>query len=218
MAVIHRASLVPGKLELVDPWLARQPWGGGSGQLERVGSYRFDDPEGEVGIEGLFVTRGEAVFHVLLTYRDAPLAEAEGRLVGTMQHSVLGTRWVYDGAGDPVAVAALVRAARGEQAQAVLEVHDGDAVVGAVEPDVHVRAMASAERSASAPADAVAAETGAGDPATAGPEVVSDRPVCEVRFGGATLRMARVLGAGVEGADQLVADWQGGEATMAAVL
>lgn len=43
-----------------------------------------------------------------LTYRGAPLPGAEPWLVGTMEHSVLGRRWVYDGCGDPVHVAALV--------------------------------------------------------------------------------------------------------------
>jgi hypothetical protein len=47
------------------------------------------------------------VLHVPLTYRDAPLAQADQFFVGTTEHSVLGTRWVYDGCGDPAWVAAL---------------------------------------------------------------------------------------------------------------
>ena len=37
-----------------------------------------------------------------VTYRDAPLPGADAWLIGTMDHSVLGKRWVYDGVGDPV--------------------------------------------------------------------------------------------------------------------
>src|SRR5207237_9429983 len=52
-------------------------------------------------------TRDGSVVHVPLTYRGAPLAQAEEFLVGTTEHSVLGTRWVYDGCGDPVWATAL---------------------------------------------------------------------------------------------------------------
>ncbi len=43
-----------------------------------------------------------------LTYRAAPLDGAEHALLGTMEHSVLGTRWVYDGPHDPVYVGQLM--------------------------------------------------------------------------------------------------------------
>ncbi|MEA5455057.1 hypothetical protein SPF06_10035 [Sinomonas sp. JGH33] len=209
MAVIHRATLVPTKLELIHPWLARQPWAGGDGELSRVGSYRFDDPDGEVGIEGFIVERGGTIFHLVLTYRGAPLAGAEPWLIGTMEHSALGTRWVYDGAGDPAAVAALMRGARGEQEQAVLEVHDGDTVVGVQEPDVRVYASgAGAPSFAGAPFAGSAGQL---------PALVSDGRVCEVTFGGATLRVARVLGSEVGGGAQLVARWRDGADSVAAL-
>ncbi|WP_415856122.1 maltokinase N-terminal cap-like domain-containing protein [Sinomonas sp. G460-2] len=205
MAVIHRATLVPSKLELLDTWLARQPWAGGEGELRRAGSYRFDDPDGEVGIEGFLVERAGTVFHLVLTYRGAPLAGAERWLIGTMEHSALGTRWAYDGVGDPAAVAALMRGAAGDQDQAVLEVHDGDAVVGFQEPDVRVSASGAAAPSSFAE--------------TLGelPALLSDGPVCEVTFGGATLRVARVLGAEVGGSARLVARWRDGEDVVAAL-
>jgi hypothetical protein len=41
------------------------------------------------------------LFQIPLTYRDEPLAGAEGALITQMEHSALGTRWVYDGLGDP---------------------------------------------------------------------------------------------------------------------
>ncbi len=128
MAIIHRATLTPTKLELVQPWLGRQPWGG-SGELELVGSYRFDDPDGEVGIEAMLIRRGGEVLHVPMTYRAAPLHEAQEHLIGTTQHSVLGERSVYAAAGDPVALACYARALAGEQDQAVYEVYDGDTLV-----------------------------------------------------------------------------------------
>ena len=45
--------------------------------------------------------------HVPLTYRGAPLAGAEEFLAGTMEHSVLGDRWIYDACADPVYATAL---------------------------------------------------------------------------------------------------------------
>ncbi len=109
MAIIHQAELQPTKLELLEGWLPRQPWftEPGTAGLRKVGSYRFDDPAGEVGIETIIVAVGNSTLQVPLTYRAQPLAGAEPWLVGTMQHSVLGPRWVYDACADPIYVAAL---------------------------------------------------------------------------------------------------------------
>ena len=41
------------------------------------------------------------LLQVPLTYRDEPLAGADEALITEMEHSVLGTRWVYDGLRDP---------------------------------------------------------------------------------------------------------------------
>lgn len=61
-----------------------------------------------LGLEALLVQSGGGpVLHVPLTYRGMPLAGAEEFLVGAAEHSVLGTRWVYDGCGDPVWATAL---------------------------------------------------------------------------------------------------------------
>lgn len=130
MAVIHRAEVRPTKLELLEEWLPSQSWAAsaGEGPLESVGAFRFDDPQGEVGIETLLVRRGDGpVLQVPLTYRGSPLAGAESALIGTMEHSVLGARWVYDGLGDPVYVTAVLHAmlTGGRQADEVVETEDG---------------------------------------------------------------------------------------------
>lgn len=114
IADVHpEATLTPTKLELVAAWLPSQPWFEGDATTARVvGSFRFVDPDGEVGIETLFVKVGEVTYHVPLTYRGDPLPEAESYLVGTMDHSLLGKRWVYDATGDPVYGVELVRVIR----------------------------------------------------------------------------------------------------------
>jgi len=116
MAIVHKgASLVPSKLELITGWMPDQRWYAGKGRLprlERVGGFRFEDPEGQVGVEVVLVADLAAspvvVYQVPLTYRGVPLEGAEHALIGTMDHSVLGPRWVYDGPHDPVYVAGLV--------------------------------------------------------------------------------------------------------------
>jgi hypothetical protein len=114
MAVIHQTSVKPTKLELLTAWLPSRPWyhgGAGEPRLTKAGGFRLDDPQGEVGIEFIVVTdtAGPDPVQLLvpLTYRGAPLDGAEHALVGTMEHGVLGRRWVYDGCQDPVAAAQL---------------------------------------------------------------------------------------------------------------
>jgi hypothetical protein len=114
MALIHKATLTPTKLELLAEWLPGRAWyeGKPGAEVTRVASYRFDDPAGEVGIETMLVgDGGGTVYQVPLTYRGAPLDGAESFLVGTMEHSVLGRRWAYDAVGDPVYVQELAKVA-----------------------------------------------------------------------------------------------------------
>jgi hypothetical protein len=125
MAVIHRTTLSPGKLELLAAWLPSQPWHGpaaGQPELARAGGFRLDDPDGEVGIEFVVVTdssRDGTAYLTPLTYRGSPLADAEAGLITTAEHGVLGRRWIYDGVRDPVLVAQLVALIQGgAQAQA----------------------------------------------------------------------------------------------------
>ena len=109
MAIIYNAVLKPNKLELLAAWLPAQSWFPAQTaiDLEPLGAYRFEDPAGEVGMETHVLRAGGDVLHVPLTYRSAPLRGAEQWLAGTMQHSVLGERWIYDACADPVYAAAL---------------------------------------------------------------------------------------------------------------
>ncbi|WP_166785947.1 CG0192-related protein [Cryobacterium sandaracinum] len=127
MALIHQAELRPSKIELIEGWVPTQPWfeGDAGSRFVGVGSFRFDDPDGEVGIETILVRVGEGpVLQVPLTYRGAPLAGGDAWLIGTMQHSVLGRRWVYDAIGDPAYLAAAATAALtgGGQAEQYIEI------------------------------------------------------------------------------------------------
>jgi Maltokinase N-terminal cap domain len=112
MALLHRTTLVPSKLELLAGWLPKQPWfeGDPDAPLATVASFRFDDPEGQVGVETLLVRAGNGpVLQVPLTYRNEERPGAEEWFIGTMEHGVLGTRWVYDATGDPVYCCELAR-------------------------------------------------------------------------------------------------------------
>ena len=186
MGFVHRdATVEPSKQELLEAWLPSRPWAPGSTSVTKVGEYRFDDPEGEVGIETiLWQTSDGAVLQVPFTYRAAPLPGAEEFLVGTSQHSVLGPRWVYDGCGDPVWAAAVSTAmlTGGNQAQMVVE-HEGHMVDVPARVPVH----------------------GSGSPGASVPQIASvdavrdDGPVTTVSAGSVTISLARVLGTPVSG-------------------
>jgi hypothetical protein len=134
MAVVHDTTMSPGKLELLTSWLPAQPWYLGTGRepvLTRAGGFRLDDPHGEVGIEFMVVAddsgEGTTFYLVPMTYRAHALASADGALIGTADHGVLGRRWIYDGVHDLVLVAELVALIQGEaepQAQNVSNTAD----------------------------------------------------------------------------------------------
>jgi hypothetical protein len=120
MAILHAATLTPSKAELISAWLPTQPWApAGNEPIEVVGAFRFDDPDGEVGIEVHLVRRAGALLQVPLTYRSAALDGADAGLAGTLDHSALGTRWVYDGLADPVFVRMLSAVTMSGAGQAV---------------------------------------------------------------------------------------------------
>ena len=118
MGLFHLATITPTKAELIAEWAPTQPWGPpADAPIEVIGSYRFDDPEGRVGMETHLVAAGGSLVQIPLTYRDEPLDGADGALIVEMQHSVLGTRWVYDGLRDPrfvVMLAAVAMTGQGE--------------------------------------------------------------------------------------------------------
>lgn len=130
MSIVHKATLTPPKDELFAAWIAARPWASSLGAVgDRIGSYRFDDPAGRVGIECTLVPVGRTVVHIPLTYRDAPLDGAEDYLVTTAEHSVLGKRWVYDACADPVAVKVLLGAALSGASQAPMDVYENGRIV-----------------------------------------------------------------------------------------
>jgi len=131
MATIHRTTLTPTKLELLTDWLPSQPWYADRGrvpELARAGGFRLDDPQGEVGIEFMVVTDGSddqaASYLTPMTYRASALAGADGALIGTTEHGVLGRRWIYDGIGDPVLVGQLVALIQGQAQPQMQSVSD----------------------------------------------------------------------------------------------
>jgi hypothetical protein len=137
LAVIHQTTLVPSKLELLAAWLPTQGWYagplGGLG-LAKVGGFRLDDPDGEVGIEFMVVrddaARDVTAYLVPMTYRASPLSRAETHLIGTAEHGVLGHRWIYDGTHDPVLLAQLAQLIQGRAAaQAQSQSNTPDATV-----------------------------------------------------------------------------------------
>jgi hypothetical protein len=195
MAHLHWATLTPSKLELINAWLPTRPWSGG-GVVAKLGAYRFDDPAGEVGMEGFLLGRDDGqVLHVPLTYRAAPLAGAEQYLVGTMEHSVLGPRWVYDACGDPVWAAALATAVLtgGTQAEELLEV-DGE---------LQPRAPSATVVGSGSLTDL---ELGGGDSVRAH----DDGPTTVIRDDALELVVVRVLGHDVPLDETLTGRWAGG--------
>ncbi|MEV6018476.1 MULTISPECIES: 1,4-alpha-glucan branching protein [unclassified Streptomyces] len=122
MASVHRTTMTPTKLDLLTRWLPSRSWYAGGAEkpeLVKAGGFRLDDPEGEVGIEFMVVVdTGPAdpvTYLVPMGYRGTPReGAAEETLIGTSEHGVLGTRWIYDGAHDPVVTARLHALLRGE--------------------------------------------------------------------------------------------------------
>lgn len=130
MALLHKASLTPSKLDLLSAYLPTVPGLShvATPAFALLGAYRFDDPDGLVGIETHLVQTGSGTtLHIPLTYRNDPLVGAESSLVGTISHSVLGERWVYAASADPVYVSALLRtiATGGSQVEQYFEGADG---------------------------------------------------------------------------------------------
>ncbi|NUR72166.1 MAG: hypothetical protein HOU81_15230 [Hamadaea sp.] len=205
MAVVYRAELHPSKLDLINAWLPGRSWFQGpvGAPVDRVAACRFDDPAGEVGVEIILVRATEGpVYHVPLTYRGAPLPGGEANLLGTSEHSVLGTRWIYDAVGDPVYAAVLAAAIVSGGTEAEEYVEDEHGQQQRREPSMTVRGRGLP--GAVAARITVVREVVDGDPA----RVVTD---------GAELHVVRVVGTPVEGAT-LTATWPGATPTALASL
>ena len=127
MARFHVATITPTKAELIAAWAPTRPWGPSTADgMEVVGSYRFDDPDGRVGMETHLVRAGGTLLQVPLTYRDAPLEGGEDAFITEMQHSALGTRWIYDGLRDHQFVVMLAAVTMTGQGEALgMALHDG---------------------------------------------------------------------------------------------
>ena len=162
MAIIHKASVSPTKAELLERIFGEA--------VTVLGTYRFDDPGGEVGVEAFIACSRAKTRQVVLTYRGAPLEGAEEDLVATMEHSALGRRWIYNGTGDPVAVACFRRALQGEQAQAVEEIRDNGQRVGTCEPTVRLSVVSGQPPEADA-APAIATDLDLSPEHTLGPHL-----------------------------------------------
>jgi hypothetical protein len=154
MALLHRSEISPSKTEVITSWVESRSWfaGDAGAPLDKVAAFRFDDPDGRVGIETLLVRAGSGPVHQIpLTYRDAPLPGAEEALLGTMEHSVLGTRYVYDGLRDPASLAALATATLGGGVQAD-EFYELDGVRAYRDPSATVAGSGTAGSAVDAPA------------------------------------------------------------------
>jgi hypothetical protein len=127
MGIFHRATITPTKTELIADWIPTQPWGPTPDTpIEVIGSYRFDDPDGRVGMETHLVTAGDTLMQVPVSYRGEPLEGSADALITEMQHSVLGRRWVYDGLRDPLLVVMLAGVGMTGQGEALgMAVYDG---------------------------------------------------------------------------------------------
>jgi hypothetical protein len=159
VALLHKATITPGKLDALAAWLPSRSWLGGAdaSTLTQVGAYRFDDPAGAVGIETLLARTADGrLLQVPLSYRPAPLAGAEDALVATMQHSVLGPRWAYDGCADPVAMRALAAVILTGGHEAELEIDTG---TGLQRREPTVRVVGSGTPPAAVPELAAVAAT-----------------------------------------------------------
>jgi len=116
-----RPTLTPSFRDTLPTWTAGRPWyrGTGTPRLALLGTLRFEDPAGEVGMETHLVHDGSTAYQLPLTYRGAPLEGAEDALVTRAEHSELGSRWIYDAEHDPVWNRLVVELALGRGAEPV---------------------------------------------------------------------------------------------------
>ncbi|WP_028658789.1 CG0192-related protein [Nocardioides insulae] len=130
MAIIYPATISPTKAELLDQWVPTQSWWPGDDDVQEIASYRFDDPDGQVGIETFLLRAGdESVVQVPMTYRGTPAPDPSAALICTMEHSVLGTRWIYDAPTDPTYLEVVRQVILEGGREVALEIHHPDGSV-----------------------------------------------------------------------------------------
>lgn len=215
MADIYAAQLEPTKPEAVATYLSARLGAGVTAQdITPVTSFRFDDPAGEVGCETHIVTvtvpqDGQLLVQVPFTYRGATLEGApEAALVTRMDHSVLGDRWVYDAAFDPVYATELLLAITdaGGAAEQFAVGSDGSRTQ-ITEGLANVRGTGAP----TTPADAAADDVAATDDALM-PSVERAGEATVIRLRGATVEVRTVLdadGRADEAGGRLLATWDG---------
>jgi hypothetical protein len=195
MAIVYpQATLTPSKRELMDAWLPTRPWFDGHLDRKPVGSFRFDDPAGQVGLEGFLLgAEGLPTLFLPLTYRGEELEGAEEHLIGTTEHSELGPRWVYDGCADPVFASELARAVLtgGTGVDHEYDIGNG--------PETR-------------PTNAQVRGSGSGDSVPEIDEVgcYDEGPLTIVNAAALELVVARIVGTYVEAAETLAVTWKGG--------
>ncbi len=194
MAILHDATLTPGKRDLMKAWLPSRSWFDGDLARKPHAAFRFDDPEGEVGVECfLFGPEDGSQASTLLipmSYRGAPLDGADEHLIGTTDHSVLGKRWVYDGCADPVAVSTILSAIVTGGHEAELTLEENGRIVR-FDPTCRVSGSGTS-------ADGVRA---------ASVDLVDDGNPTVTSAGDLDLVLARVVGTPVDGDQTLTAQW-----------
>jgi hypothetical protein len=203
MSIVHKATLTPSKHEIFGAWLATQTWC--EGDLTRtIGSYRFDDPAGRVGIECVLLEVGESVVHLPVSYREAPLDGADDFLMATTEHSALGTRYVYDACADPVAVRTLLAAALTGATQEPMDVYDQGRLVERRDAVVTAAGTGSWAPGAVPHFDGVTIRSHGADP--------------HVEAGGFTVVVKRVVdGSRAGGTESIDVAWPGGAGSLVGV-
>lgn len=100
VAKMYDTTVVPSKEEVARSW---------AGSVELKGSYRLvDTVEGEVGVEVLIATDLDGrMVQIPFSYSSEEI-DADHTL-STIEHGVLGKRWVTNALGDPVAVREIIR-------------------------------------------------------------------------------------------------------------
>ena len=99
-AIMYDTTVVPSKHEIAQEW---------TDYVDIQGSYRLvDTVDGQVGVEVLISKDREGrLTQIPFSYRSEEIAPEH--TLSTLEHGVLGKRWVTNALGDPVAVREFIR-------------------------------------------------------------------------------------------------------------